>query len=260
MNKTLIHHSYVCFSLSAPVRHVACRERGRGTGRWPLLTIARYQGSTLEHVRSAEMKADRPLLALSWVRCPNPGCEVSWGGGEGPQWQAIGLLRGGERGKEGEVAKVSGLQGFTWADSLDEQRLFLERIYVFRRYIKSREKESGIHQHIFLRSDINHSPDWLPGTLFLLTKRVVVELWTFPNAHTLELFVQVSCVFCYVSTLSHVPHYHTIFILIFDFFTSLCKLIVPCWQVWQRAQSVHTEARFTPNTTLRSEDWIDNFI
>lgn len=191
--------------------------RGRGTGRWPLRTTARYQGSTLEHVRSAEMKADRPLRALSWVRCPNPCCEVSWGGGEGPQWQAIGLLRGGERGKEGEVAKVYGLQGFTWADSLDEQRLFLERIYVFRRYIKSREKESGIQWHIFcVQISITVQSDY--HALFLLAKRVVVELWTFPNTHTLELFVQVSCVFCYVSTLSHVPHYHTIFIYIAFFF------------------------------------------
>lgn len=99
MNKTLIHHSYVCFSLSAPVKHVACRERGRGTGRWPLRTTARHQGSTLEHVRSAEMKADRPLRALSWVRCPNPGCEVSWGGGKGHSDKRSGYLEGERGGK-----------------------------------------------------------------------------------------------------------------------------------------------------------------
>lgn len=112
MNKTLIHHSYVCFSLSAPVKHVACRERGRGTGRWPLRTTARHQGSTLEHVRSAEMKADRPLRALSWVRCPNPGCEVSWGGGKGHSDKRSGYLegeRGGERGRGGQGVRPAGI-------------------------------------------------------------------------------------------------------------------------------------------------------
>lgn len=44
-------------------------------------------------------------------------------GGKGHSDELSGYLRG-----EREVAKVYGLQGFTWADSLDGERLFLERI------------------------------------------------------------------------------------------------------------------------------------
>jgi len=58
-------------------------------------------------VRSKEMSAYCPLRAF---------CRRSSG-------LILGYLEG-----EGEVAQVYGLQGFTWADSLEEERLFLERI------------------------------------------------------------------------------------------------------------------------------------
>lgn len=68
-------------------------------------THDRYHGNTCEHVRAAEVKADWPCGAL-----------VSGSGGVKVDSVGIGV----------------GLRGFTWADSLDEQKLFLERICAFR--------------------------------------------------------------------------------------------------------------------------------
>lgn len=78
-----------------------------------------------------------------------------------------------------ELVKVCGLRGFTWADSLDEQRLFLERICAFRHQQQIPEEGRGIIDTQFALRE----PSVIPSATFgwwwhvdLLGKRQVTEL------------------------------------------------------------------------------------